>query len=159
MWPPFMLTQQSWIDSLLLRKNALDSTSQLGWEAHGTCLSFSPNTTIEAVCLSQTSIDEQATRLTGPISPACNQCVQYLLTRPTHRYFTNIGRGYNLIGAGLPQTTPRPSQLTVSTFHLRVPPGLHLPPGDVNPGPVPSRWGLLEDSTYRAVGTACPSCD
>jgi hypothetical protein len=27
-----------------------------------------------------------------------------------------------------------------------------LPPGDVNPGPIPSRRGLLEDSPYRAVG-------
>jgi hypothetical protein len=27
-----------------------------------------------------------------------------------------------------------------------------LPPGDVNPGPVPSRWGLLEDNLYRVVG-------
>jgi hypothetical protein len=30
---------------------------------------------------------------------------------------------------------------------------------DVNPILVPSRWGLLEDSVYRAVGAACPSCD
>jgi hypothetical protein len=29
-----------------------------------------------------------------------------------------------------------------------------LPPGDVNPRPVPSRWGLLEDSPYLAVGVA-----
>jgi hypothetical protein len=30
---------------------------------------------------------------------------------------------------------------------------------DVNPGPVNSRRGLLEDSPYRVVGVACPSCD
>jgi hypothetical protein len=29
-----------------------------------------------------------------------------------------------------------------------------LPPGDVNPRPVPSRRDLLEDSPYRAVGAA-----
>jgi hypothetical protein len=29
-----------------------------------------------------------------------------------------------------------------------------FPPGDVNLGPIPSRWGLLEDSPYRAVGVA-----
>jgi hypothetical protein len=34
-----------------------------------------------------------------------------------------------------------------------------LPPGDVNPGPVPSRQCLLEDSPYHAVGAACLSCD
>jgi hypothetical protein len=27
-----------------------------------------------------------------------------------------------------------------------------LSPCDVNPGPVPSRWGLIEDSPYRAIG-------
>jgi hypothetical protein len=34
-----------------------------------------------------------------------------------------------------------------------------LPPGDVNPRPVTSRWCLLEDSPYQAVGAACPLCD
>jgi hypothetical protein len=34
-----------------------------------------------------------------------------------------------------------------------------LSPGDVNPGLIASRWGLLDDSPYRAVGTACLSCD
>jgi hypothetical protein len=34
---------------------------QLGWVARGTCLTFSPITSIVAVCLSQTSIDEHAT--------------------------------------------------------------------------------------------------
>jgi hypothetical protein len=30
-----------------------------------------------------------------------------------------------------------------------------LPPSDVNPGPVPSRWDLLEYSPYHVVGVAC----
>jgi hypothetical protein len=34
-----------------------------------------------------------------------------------------------------------------------------LPSSDMNPGPVPSRRGLLEDSPYRAVGAKCLSCD
>jgi hypothetical protein len=33
-----------------------------------------------------------------------------------------------------------------------------LPPGDVNPEPVPSRRGLLEYSLYQAIGIACLSC-
>jgi hypothetical protein len=45
--------------------------------------------------------------------------------RPTHWSLIDIGGGYNLGGAGLPYTTPRPSQLTVFTFHL-APPGLRL---------------------------------
>jgi hypothetical protein len=31
--------------------------------------------------------------------------------------------------------------------------------GDVNPGPVPSKRGLLEDSPYRAVGALCLLCN
>jgi hypothetical protein len=53
--------QQSWTDALLPRKSAPDSTSQPDWVARETHLSFSPNTTIEAVRLSQASIDEHAT--------------------------------------------------------------------------------------------------
>jgi hypothetical protein len=34
-----------------------------------------------------------------------------------------------------------------------------LPLDDVNPRPVPSRWGLLEDSPYRAIGVVYLSCD
>jgi hypothetical protein len=49
------------------------------WPAGSTSVSL-PNTTIEAVCLSQTSVDEQAIRLTRPISPAYDQYIQYLLT-------------------------------------------------------------------------------
>jgi hypothetical protein len=64
---------------MLLRKSAPDSTSQPGWVAYGTHLSFSSNTTIEAVHLSQTSVDEHATQLTRPISLACDQYVQYML--------------------------------------------------------------------------------
>jgi hypothetical protein len=33
-----------------------------------------------------------------------------------------------------------------------------LPPGDMNPGPIPSRQDLFEDSPYRVVGVACPCC-
>jgi hypothetical protein len=34
-----------------------------------------------------------------------------------------------------------------------------LPPGNVNPRPIPSTRGLLEDSPYHAVGAVCLSCD
>jgi hypothetical protein len=49
------------MDALFLRKSAPDSTSQLGWVARRNHLSFSLNTTIEAVRLSHTSVDEYAT--------------------------------------------------------------------------------------------------
>jgi hypothetical protein len=34
-----------------------------------------------------------------------------------------------------------------------------LSPDDVNLGPVPSRRGFLEDSSYHVVGVAYTSCD
>jgi hypothetical protein len=43
--------------------------------------------------------------------------------------------------------------LTVTTHRRQGKKVSILPPGDVNPRPVPSRWGLLEDSPYRAVNT------
>jgi hypothetical protein len=48
------------------------------WPAGPASISL-PNTTIEVVRLSQTFVDEYATRLTRPISRACDQYVQYLL--------------------------------------------------------------------------------
>jgi hypothetical protein len=46
------------------------------------------------------------------------------------------------------------------TMHLRqVKKVSILLSGELNPGPVPSRRGLLEDSPYRAVEAACLSCN
>jgi hypothetical protein len=46
------------------------------------------------------------------------------------------------------------------TMHLRQDKKVGIiPPGDVNPRLIPSRRGLLENSSYRAVGAACLSCD
>jgi hypothetical protein len=114
---PFTLTQQSWTDSLLLRKSALDSTSQLDWVVHRTCLSFSPNIAIEAVRLSQASVEDRLHWWTHKHQQAIhmfNTCSR----GPTHRSLTNTAGCYNLGGASLPQTTPWPSQPMV----------LHFPP-------------------------------
>jgi hypothetical protein len=46
------------------------------------------------------------------------------------------------------------------TMHLRQGKRVSfLPPGDVNPGPIPLRRGFLKDSPYCAVGDACLLCD
>jgi hypothetical protein len=42
----------------------------------------------------------------------------------THRSLTDTSGGYSLRSASLPRITPRPFQSRVSTFHLRVSPGL-----------------------------------
>jgi hypothetical protein len=58
----------------------------------------------------------QLHQLTGPITPACNRYVQYLLMGPTHRSLTDTGGGYSLEGVSFPHITLRLSQPTVLSF-------------------------------------------
>jgi hypothetical protein len=69
---------------------------------------------------SQASINNRLHRFAGPIT--FNTCSR----GPAHQSLSDTGGGYNLKGVGLPHTTPRPFQPTVSTFHLSASPGLRL---------------------------------
>jgi hypothetical protein len=75
---------------------------------------------------SQTSINSRLLGLLGPYHQHAIGTFNTFSRRPTHRSLTDTGGGYNLGGAGLPHTTLRPSQPTVSTFHLSTPPGLQF---------------------------------
>jgi hypothetical protein len=83
---------------------------------HGTCLSFSPNTTIETVHLSQTPIDNRLLGLLGIYHQHAIRTFNTCSQGSTHRSLTDTGGSYNLRGAGLPHHTPRPSQPTVLRF-------------------------------------------
>jgi hypothetical protein len=93
---PFTPTQQSWTYSLLPIKSAPDSTSQPGWVVRGTHLSFSHNTAIEVVCLSQTSVDNRLLGLPGPYHwhaiGTFNTCSRVSIPRS----LTDTGRGYHI---------------------------------------------------------------
>jgi hypothetical protein len=125
-WQPFTLTQRSWTDSLLPRKSSPNSTSQPGWVARGTHLSFSPkhnhwsNALKPNICWWTCYIG-----LLGPYHQHLISTFNTCSRGPTHRFLTDTGGGYSLTGASLPQHTPRPSQPTV----------LHFPPK----GPVRSQ--------------------
>jgi hypothetical protein len=84
------------MDALLLRKSAPDSTSQPGSVVHGTYLSFSPNTTIEAVCLSQAPVDGRLLGLPDPYHwytiGRFNTCSRV----QTPRSLTDTGGGYHI---------------------------------------------------------------
>jgi hypothetical protein len=113
--------QQRWTDALLSRKTAPESTSQLGWVARRTHLSFSPNTSIEVVHLSQASIDG---RLLGLLDSYYLHAISTFNTcsrGPTHRSLTNIDEGYNLKGTDLLYHTPQPFQPTVLPFSPKGP--------------------------------------
>jgi hypothetical protein len=86
--------------------------------AHGTRLIFSPNTTTEAVRLSQAPVDDKLLGLLGPYHQHAISMFNTYSRGPTYRSLTDTGGGYNLEGAGLPHLTPGPSQPMV----------LHFPP-------------------------------
>jgi hypothetical protein len=97
----------------------------------------------------------QTTTLTGPISPACDQYIQYLLTRPTHRSLTDTSGGYRLEGIDFPHTTLRPSQPSVLPFPpkgpVRSPVYLKSTTGfkvQVK-GPMAATWSSNHSAIYR----------
>jgi hypothetical protein len=122
----FVSHQQGWSGALLPRKSAPNCTFQPGWVVHGSHLSFSLNTTIKSVRLSQTPVDGRLLGLLGPYHQHAISTFKTCLRGITHWSLTDTGGGYNLGGASFPHTAPRPFQPVVSTFHLRAPPGLRL---------------------------------
>jgi hypothetical protein len=67
---------------------------------------------------------QPTTRLTGPISPACDRYIQYLLAVPTERSLIDTGGSYNLGGASLPHTHYPTFLTSCLHFPLVAPPGL-----------------------------------
>jgi hypothetical protein len=114
---------------LLARKNAPDSPSQPNRVAHRIHISFSPNTTIKEVGLTQTFIDSSLLGLLGPY-------LHYAIS--TFNTCSWGGGGNPLIlnchrrgvtTLEVPTwhiTLPTLPNQWSSAFHLRVPPGLSL---------------------------------
>jgi hypothetical protein len=89
--------------------------------ACGTRLSFSPNTAIEAVRLSQASVDDRLLGLLGLYHQHAISTFYTCSRMPNHRSLTNTGGGYNLGGVSLPHHTPQPSQPTILHFSPKGP--------------------------------------
>jgi hypothetical protein len=102
---------------LLPRKRASDTIPYTSADqSTGPPPSFSPNITIEAVMNTKHLLMNRLHRSTGPISPVCDQYVQYLLTGANPSVLNQHRWGYNLGGASLPLHTPQPSQPMVLRF-------------------------------------------
>jgi hypothetical protein len=89
----------------------------------------------------------QLHQLTGPISPAYDRYVQYLLTGANPSVLNQHRRGYSLEGTVFPYSTPRLSHPTVLPFHLWASPGLqfiqkkeHMIPRLSLRGPIAGTW-------------------
>jgi hypothetical protein len=78
--------------------------------ARGTHLSFSPNTAIEAVRLSQTSIDNRLLGLPGPYHRHAFGTLNTCLRVATPRFLTNTGGGYKNLETATTLSPPFPSE-------------------------------------------------
>jgi hypothetical protein len=102
-------------------KSAPDSTSQPDWVVRGTHLSFSPNTTIEIVHLSQAPADDRLLGLPGPYHRHAIGMFNTCSRVSTPRSLTNTGGGYHIETSEQPQHSPCPSLLSVSLIPLNGP--------------------------------------
>jgi hypothetical protein len=130
-WQPFTSRQQGSTDALLLRKSAPDSISQPGWVVHRTRLSFSPNTAIEAVRLSQAPVGGSLLGLLGLYHRHKIGTFNTCSWVPTTRSLTDAGGGYHIEnlriattlsllfpfeGSTYPPNDPTRSQIIHNTF-------------------------------------------
>jgi hypothetical protein len=95
-------------------KSAPDSTSQPGWVVRGTCLSFSPNTAIEAV------------RLPGPYHHHAIGTFNTCSRVPNPQSLTDTGRGYHIENLRIDTALSPPIPSEGFTDPLMAPPGLRL---------------------------------
>jgi hypothetical protein len=117
-WQPFVSHQQGWTDALLLRKIAPDSTSQPGWVIRGTRLSFSSNTTIESVRLSQAPIDSRLPGLSGPYHWHAIDTFNTCSWVATPQSLTDTGGAYYIETLEYPQHSLRPCLPSVPLIPL-----------------------------------------
>jgi hypothetical protein len=79
-WKPFTSHQQSWAGPLLLRKRAPDTIYIAPTDrSTGSYLVSLPNQKNEVVGAKPNIYRQPTTRLTRPISPPCDQYIQYLI--------------------------------------------------------------------------------
>jgi hypothetical protein len=124
---PFASRQQIWTDPTVPEKKGSRHNPQYaGRLIHKSVPSFSLKPTNEAVDLSQASVDGKLLGLLGPYHQHAIGTFNTCSRRQTHRSLIDTGGGYILEGVGFSHATPRPSQSTVSPFHMRAPPDLQF---------------------------------
>jgi hypothetical protein len=126
MWQPSTSRRQSWTESLLLRKKVPDTIHSTSADRSMGLYSVSLLRQPMKQWRKPNIHQQQATRFTRPISPACDRYVQYLLMGPTERSLTDIGGGYNLEVTGSPHTHSLTLSICCLSFPLVALPGLHL---------------------------------
>jgi hypothetical protein len=92
-WQPFMSHRQSWTESLLLRKRALDIISSTPADRSAGPYPVSLPSQPMKQWRKPNTHQQNATRFTGPISPVCDRYVQYLLMGANRTVLNRHRRG------------------------------------------------------------------
>jgi hypothetical protein len=116
-WQPFVGRQQIWTNPTAPeKKGSRHNPQHADWPIRGSVPSFSPEPANEAGGVSQAPDDDQLLGLPGPYHRYAIGTFNTSSRGPTERLLIDTGGGYNLRGASLPYTTPRPSRPAVSPF-------------------------------------------
>jgi hypothetical protein len=125
-WQHFASHQQRWTDPTAPEKKDSQHNPQLGWVIRRSITQFPSQHRHWSSNESQISVDSRPLGLPGPYHRYAigtfNTCSRGL----THQSLTNISRGYNLVGAGLPTPLPNLPNQRSYTFHLMAPPSPRL---------------------------------
>jgi hypothetical protein len=103
------------------------------------------------------SMVTQLHQLTGPISPACDRCVQYLLTGANWMVLNWHSRGLQPWSASLPHIHSLTFPTSCLHFPLKAPPGLHFNQVlAINQGlsikePTAATWSFDHSAIYRSL--------
>jgi hypothetical protein len=93
-WQPFTSHQQRWTDSATPEnKGSRHNPQHVGWPIHRSATQFLSQDNHWSSNKSQASIDNMLHRFTRPITPVCDQYVQYLLTRANPSVLNRHMRG------------------------------------------------------------------
>jgi hypothetical protein len=121
-----MSRRQSWTELVLPRKRAPNTIpSTMADRSAGPYPVSLPSQPVKQWRKSNIH-QQQTTRFTGLISPACDRYVQYLLMGANRTVLNRHRRGYNLGGAGLPHTHSSTFPTSCLPFPLVAPSGLHF---------------------------------
>jgi hypothetical protein len=125
-WQPSTSRRQGWTESLLPRKRAPDTILSTPTDRSAGPYAVSLSSQPMKQWKKPNTHQRQATRFIGPISPACDRYVQYLLMGANRTVFNQHRLGYNLEGANLPHTHSPTFPTGCLPFPLVAPPGLHF---------------------------------
>jgi hypothetical protein len=108
------------------KKGSRHNSQGAGWPIRGFILSFSPVPAIEAVGVKPPSVGNQLLGLPGSYHRHAIGTFNTCSWGPTERSSTDLGRGYNLGGAGLPHIHFLTFPTSYLHFPLMVPPDLYF---------------------------------